>query len=519
MKNTNPENQHPEYDLIKELVDSLRVQKELYSDISENKEVISKVFGDSYDLIVQDMLLGDQTGFICYLSSMADKQKVALEIWQPLSVTYDEQKDAKVIKSLGELKKLLYADRSSSLVTTFHELLWKIVTGHVVISFNGIPEMLALQVGGIEKRTIVEPSTQTILRGPKDGFVEDIQTNMSLIRRRVKNPRIRFEASIIGAESRTTVVLAYINDYTSPKIVEEIRSRMNSINTSAILDSGNVEEFLTDETFTPFPLILNSERPDSIAANLMEGKAAILVDGSPFVLVVPSVFSDFFQATEDYYQPFFMASFVRLIRYIAFMISLILPSLYVALTTFHPELMPTALLISIQAQRESVPVPAVVEILLMELTFEILREAGVRMPRAVGQTVSIVGALVIGQAAVEAGLVSNVLIIIVAFTAISSFVTPIYNFSMSTRLLRFILILGAAMMGLYAVLLLLVVMVIHLTSLRSFGVPYLIPFAPFSKGDQDDVMIRTPIWANRKKPSYLKPQVSEKIQEQDGETT
>jgi spore germination protein KA len=199
-----------------------------------------------------------------------------------------------------------------------------------------------------------------------------------------------------------------------------------------------------------------------------------------------------------------MSSFIRIIRYVSFMVALILPSIYVAITTYHHELLPTDLLISIQSQREGVPFPAVIEILIMELTFEILREAGVRMPRAVGQTVSIVGALVIGQAAVEAGLVSNVLVIVVAFTAIASFVSPIYNFSISTRLLRFVLIFAASGAGLYGILMFLIAMVAHLVSLRSFGVPYLAPVAPLIMEDQNDVFIRLPGWSNKTKPSYLK---------------
>ena len=231
-----------------------------------------------------------------------------------------------------------------------------------------------------------------------------------------------------------------------------------------------------------FPFLLNTERPDSACANLLEGKVIIIVDGSPFALISPVVFTDFFQSSEDYYQPFVMGSFIRFIRYISFMIALILPSLYVAISTFHHELMPTQLLISIQAQREGVPFPAVVGVLVMELTFEVLREAGVRMPRAVGQTVSIVGALVIGQAAVEAGLVSNVLVIVVAFTAIASFVSPIYNFSISTRLLRFVIFFAAPFFGLYGVLVFLVLMVIHLISLRSFGVALFSACCPINNG-------------------------------------
>jgi spore germination protein KA len=295
--------------------------------------------------------------------------------------------------------------------------------------------------------------------------------------------------------------------------LQEARSRLKAIDIHSVLDSGNIEEAITDTSFTPFPLIFNTERPDVVASGILEGKIGIIVDGSPFVLIIPAVLTDFFQSSEDYYQPFLMSSFIRIIRYVSFMVALILPSLYVGVTTYHQELLPTDLLISIQAQREGVPFPAVIEILIMELTFEILREAGVRMPRAVGQTVSIVGALVIGQAAVEAGLVSNVLVIVVSFTAIASFVSPIYNFSISTRLLRFILIFFASVAGLYGIILFLIFMVAHLVSLRSFGVPYLTPIAPLIVEDQQDVFVRFPIWSNRTRPTYLKTKQEIKMNE------
>jgi spore germination protein KA len=248
-----------------------------------------------------------------------------------------------------------------------------------------------------------------------------------------------------------------------------------------------------------------------VASNLLEGKIAILVDGTPFVLVVPAVLVDFFSIAEDYYQNFMMGSFLRMIRYLSFMIALITPSLYVGILTFHHELLPTPLLLGIIAQREGVPFPAVIEVLLMEVTFEILREAGVRMPRAVGQTVSIVGALVIGQAAAEAGIISNIMVIIVAITAIANFVSPTYSFAAAARLLRFLLIIVSAFLGLYGVLIVLVFIVAHLSSLRSFGVPYLSPVAPFIIEQQKDVFFRFPVWSMRKRPAYLKSQNPEKF--------
>lgn len=243
-----------------------------------------------------------------------------------------------------------------------------------------------------------------------------------------------------------------------------------------------------------------------MAAHLLEGKAAILLDGSPFVLVAPTVMIDFFQSPEDYYQPYYMGSFIRMVRYLSFFIALMLPAFYLSIITYHHELLPTQLLISLAAQREGVPFPAVVEVMMMEITFEIIREAGIRMPRAVGQAVSIVGALVIGQAAVEAGIVSNTLVIVVALTDLSSFASPVYALAVAVRILRFILILLAAVFGLYGMVLGLIIMVAHLASLRSFGVPYLAPVAPLIVEDLEDVFVRFPIWAMKWRPGYLNPE-------------
>ncbi|WP_246941820.1 spore germination protein [Bacillus pinisoli] len=489
-----------------ELLSAGEEAKSLSSNLVTNYEVVRKAFQGTIDFTQSKINIGKMNGFTCYLDSMIDSKQLAEKVMEPLGKANHDKVEMMDYPSFDEFRENYFTGTPYEFVSREHDAIWYILSGYVLLFIDGIKEALALKIFDIQYRSITEPSTQTIIRGPKDSFTESMETNVSLIRRRIKNPHLRFESKYIGKDTQTTVVLGYVDGIANSKLVDEVRKRLDKIETSYILDSGNIDEFITDKSFTVFPLLHNTERPDSACANLLEGKIIIIVDGSPFALIAPVVFTDFFQSSEDYYQPFVMGSFIRFIRYISFMIALILPSLYVAISTFHHELMPTPLLISIQSQREGVPFPAVVEILVMELTFEVLREAGVRMPRAVGQTVSIVGALVIGQAAVEAGLVSNVLVIVVAFTAIASFVSPIYNFSISTRLLRFVVIFFAAIFGLYGVLVFLVLMVIHLVSLRSFGVPYLAPVAPLIMEDQTDVFIRFPFWSNKKRPTFIKPE-------------
>lgn len=483
-----------------ELFQDSEVEKKYFRNLEKNKEQLNNLFNQTIDFVMDDIRIGKQKACICYLETLLDKNELSSKVLNSIH----KDGDHSGITKIESIREDFFSTIPYKYAENLHQVAWNILNGYAVILVDGIEQALSLEIGGVEQRAIAEPSTQTILRGPKDGFVEDISVNIGLIRKRIKNPRLKFENYYIGRNTKTLVTISYIGNITNDDILDEVRLRIKNIDIGAILDSGNLEELITDKTMTPFPLIFNTERPDTVCGHLLEGKVILLVDGSPFALSVPALLIDFFQSTEDYYQPFLMASFIRMVRYISFMISLVFPSLYVALSTFHHELMPTQLLISVQAQREGVPFPAVIEILIMELTFEILREAGIRMPRAVGQTVSIVGALVIGQAAVEAGLVSNVLVIVVALTAIASFVSPIYNFSISTRLLRFIIILMAAGLGLYGVLLALIVMVIHLVSLRSFGVPYLSPVAPLTATDQADVFVRFPIWFNKKRPTYLR---------------
>jgi spore germination protein KA len=378
-----------------------------------------------------------------------------------------------------------------------------ILSGETVILVDGYPYGFALNTIGGNNRAVEEPTTQSVVRGPREGFNESISTNISLIRKRIKSPNLWLETMTIGKVTQTAIGVMYINGIVNDKLIAEVNERLERIDIDGILESGNIEELIQDETFTPFPTLYNTERPDVIAAGLLEGRVAILVDGTPFVLLAPALFVQFYQSAEDYYQRAEFASLIRILRYICFFISLLGPSLYIGITTFHQELLPSSLLFSLAAQREGIPFPAFVEALLMEITFEILREAGVRLPKTVGQAVSIVGALVIGQAAVEAGLVSPAMVIVVAITAISNFVIPAFNMGISIRIIRFLLMVLAASFGLFGVTVGLIGIVQHLCSLRSFGVPYMSPMAPFIFADQKDTILRLPQWGLFARPRFI----------------
>ncbi|GLX67016.1 spore germination protein [Paenibacillus glycanilyticus] len=468
--------------------------------------VLEEKFGHTTDFCLEEISQSGCLGIICYLKTMVD-----LDAIQEIAAMLQVDGKGRQFGPLEEEAARAYGSRifttmSLQYPATLREVMDHILNGYMVICWDGLHEAIAVPVQGGEQRAVSEPTTQTVVKGPKDSFTESIVTNMSLVRRRIKSEHLRFESMTLGVDTRTSIELLYIEGITNIRIVNEVRERLGRIQTSSILDSGSIEEFITDSNLTPFPLLLSTERPDSIAGGLLEGRTAILVDGTPFALLAPVSIHDFFQTPEDYYLHFYIATFIRWIRYVAFLIALLLPALFVSVMTYHHELIPTNLLINLMAQREGVPFPTVVEAFLMELTFEVLREAGIRMPRAIGQTVSIVGALVIGQAAVEAGIVSNAMVIIVSLTGICNYVSPSYSFASSARLLRFLLIILASVLGLYGTLLGVVIIVAHLTGLRSIGVPYLSSTAPWIMEDQDDVFIRLPMFLNRKRPRLLMPQ-------------
>ncbi|WP_338450120.1 spore germination protein [Niallia oryzisoli] len=485
-------------------------QEKISSDLKFNLDHIKKTLGNSTDIVIREFQAGKNGEFeiaVVYTDGLTDSAGLQEFVLETLMVKIrDVEIDSNVFHSLNWMEALKKESLPVSGITDisdYQKLFLLLLSGDAIILVNGFSKGMAISFRVWADRGVNEPSSQTVVRGPKDGFTETLRKNTALIRRRIKDPNLWLETKQIGTKTQTDVSIMFLKGVANEKIVNEVRERINRINIDAILESGYIEELIQDNQYSPFPTVYNTERPDAVASAILEGRIAILVDGTPFVLIVPALFVHFFQSSEDYYQRADISSFVRLLRYFAFFLALLTPSAYIAVTTFHQEMLPTELLISLAAQREGVPFPAVVEAIMMEATFEILREAGVRMPRAVGSAISIVGALVIGQAAVEAGIVSATMVIVVALTAISSFVSPAFNMAIAARLIRFPLMILAASFGLFGIILGLIVMVLHLNSLRSFGIPYLAPNAPFILQDQADNFIRLPRWAFYRRPRLI----------------
>jgi len=437
------------------------------------------------------------------MNGLTDEQTVNQDILKSLVNIKSSNIVGSDYNTLEIVKNIFMEIGDISEVSTIGEVEDAVLTGSVALLLEGTVKALKIGTKGFDGRIVSEPVTEGVVRGPREGFTESLRTNTAMVRRKIKTPDLKLEKFVLGRVTKTEVNIAYLDGTVNPKVVAEVIKRLSLIDVDSVLESAYIEEMIEDEPFTIFPQIEHSEKPDKIAAGIVQGQVAIFTDGTPFVLIVPTMMSQFLQSSEDYYERSIYATSIRVVRFFFVNIALLLPALYIAVATYHRELMPTSLLISVNAAREGVPFPTVVEVLFMEINFEALREAGIRLPKAVGQAASIVGGLVIGEAAVQASMVSPITVIVVALTGIASFGIPSYSFALAIRILRFCMILLASTLGLYGMVLGILVMLAHLVSLRSFGVPYLAPIAPFNLKDLKDSVIRVPWWAMGEKPRLI----------------
>ncbi|MEF2965972.1 spore germination protein [Paenibacillus sp. M1] len=449
---------------------------------------IRSLMGHSSDLIVRELVICRHihTALI-YLDGMTDVETIQGYIISPLLQCREEE------VSLTMLGEQVIQASEVHIAASLEIAVDQILAGSLLILMDGEAAGLVVSAAKWEDRAVEDSKTQPVIQGPHNAFTEKLRTNTTLVRRRVKDTRLRLAGIQVGKLSKTEIAIMYLEGPANDQLVAKLIGSLNNITEDHILGGENLEEILHgNNAFTVFPRFYNTDRPDTIAAGIMEGRVAIFIDGSPFVLIAPTIFTDFLQSAEDYYQPYVYSSAIRVLRYISLFICLFAPSIYIALTTFHQEMIPTQLLLSLAGQREGTPFPAFMEAVLMEITFEILREAGVRMPRPIGQAISIVGTLVVGQAAVDAGIVSAAMVIVVSLTAIASFVIPSYAMSIPVRLIRFIFMALAASFGAYGITIGLILLVVHLCYLQSFGVPYFTPFAPYQKRIFKDSLFRFP---------------------------
>lgn len=474
--------------------------------LADNLQQLQAVLGANGDLVIRDFLLfGRHEAAIVFLSSLVNEEQIREHILEPLlpgpenSPGVPEDPDHLIHYIWAKAVQVTQGNTEQKL----DHLPPAIVKGSLALLINGVTESLLLDIRQVDLRGVDQPQTEQVIRGPREGYVEKLENNLALLRYRLQSTDLRIEISPLGRRTQSRVALCYLDSIADPQLVAEAMRRISIIDTDGIIDAGYIEQFIEDQPLSPFPQVQNTERPDKTVAALMEGRVALLVDGSPFALIVPALFNQFFQTVDDYTERFIMGSLIRIIRLIALASSLFFPALYVSVISFNPELMPTDFAVAISGGRAGVPFPAVLEVLIMEVSMEVLREATIRLPQMIGGALSIVGVLVIGQAAVEAGLASPITVVIVALTTIGSFATPAYNAAIALRMLRFPLILLAGMFGLYGVMIGTIVIFNHLLFLESFGVPYMSPFIPGKWRDWKDTLVRVPLWWMRRRPSFL----------------
>lgn len=477
--------------------------------LSENESFIVNKLGKSGDVVFRYLVipaLETRQAFLCYIDGLVGANEMDSSILQPLMSleslpAINNEIDEEIVEGIMKSRILVPSVKKA---LNLIETLDCILSGDTALFIDDSSNALILSTRGWKSRSLSEPSNESSIRGAKDAFIETLRSNTALIRRRIKDYDLRFDSLKIGERSKTDVVLAYIDSLVDKKVLAELNNRLSRIKIDAVLDSGYIEELIEDAPHSIFPQIEHTERPDKACAAIFEGRIVILVDNTPFVLIVTTVFWQFLQAAGDYYERPYIGTYLRWLRLLALFISLTASAFYVMLVSYHQEMLPTVLALRIAAGREGRPFPAPIEAFLMEAMFEIMREAGLRMPKPVGQAVSIVGALVIGETAVNAGLVGHVLVIAVAASGISSFAIPAYDTSFAWRLAKYLLLFSTSVLGILGFLAGSILITLYLLSLRSFGAPFLAPINPFYRQGSKDTLFRAPLWAMNKRPVSLK---------------
>lgn len=480
--------------------------------LSENIAHMEKLFSVCDDIKKKQMNLGKNGDVPCYLTFIE------------VSVDMGTSALSEVLKYLRTIEKEEIYDvlsqnalgiSDATFFSTIEEAADGLLTGETILFVDGFAQAVKIPDNGYPRMSLSEADSEKVIRGSNEGFSDSVKQNAALIRKRVRSPKVKVKQLKTGIRSNTNVYLVYMDDLVYPGLLKEIERRMDGFEIDGVLDSGVIEQLTEEKWYSPFPQFQTTERPDRAAMSILEGRVILLVDNSPVALILPTDYNSFIRTSDDYYNRFEIASFGRMLRYVASFFAMTLPGLYLAVTNFHTQILPTTLLLSFADARRGVPFPAVIEVLIMEISFELLREAGVRLPGAMGNTIGIVGGLIIGQAAVEANLVSPIVVIVISFTALCSFSIPNEEFATAFRVLKFFFIALCAWLGFFGMLAGLLAVLIHLSHLKSFGIPYLMPFVGADLNDYEDErdalyrqplrkLLWRPVYAKRKKRRKLR---------------
>ncbi len=506
--NKNIENT-PETDSGKSFKEINRLYKKLDENISKFKEI----FHDDDGLIIRFFCNQEKNKIkfcVLFINGMVDVETANRNIIQPIiqsTFPKDFEGNMDVI-----LEQVVLANNAEK-ICDIDELVMRIIRGESVLLMDKSDEALVICTKGWKSRSITEPENEKVQRGSREGFVEPILVNLSMIRRKLATPNLKIKNMVIGKQSKTNVCVCYLEDIVNRQILDELLNRLNNIDYDGILASGIIGELIGDSPYSIFDTVGSTEKPDTAAALMLEGRIIIIVDGTPTAITVPFLFEEYFKTNEDYYINFYFSTVSRILRILSFIITISAPGLYVAILTFHQEMIPSPLIYSLSAAREGIPFPTIIETLGLLFIFEILREAGLRMPIQMGQSISILGAIVLGTAAVEARIVSAPVIIIVALSGLTGLMT--LKIKGASIIIRLILVLLGGYMGLYGIVFGMIGIVLHLCSLRSFGVPYLLSLTSLKPGDMKDTVIRAPLWFMKKRVPFISGRNQIKMSEKD----
>jgi spore germination protein KA len=485
--------------------------------LSDNLNYIKKRFfiPENSDMIIRefDIVVGKRTipAFMFFYDGMTDRKVIDDDILQPLMLLSNlDIKNGEDADIAEYIKSRILPHNQIKEVDTHQAVIDEVTFGGCGIYVDGINTAFAADVKNFPGRSVEKPNTELVIRGPQEGFNESLRDNTAMVRKRLKDEKLLVEDLLIGARSKTPCSLMYIKDIANDSLVKEVRRRLKNVRADHVLDSGELEQFIEDNPSLPVPQIIATERPDRVASMLADGRVAIFLHGSPFVLVVPITNNDIMHSAEDRYLRFPYVNLLRGVRVLAVFFSLLLPGMFIAVTNYHQEMIPTDLLLAIYSAREQVPFPTILEVLLMEISFELIREAGIRIPGPIGPTLGIIGALILGQAAVAANIVSPILIIVVAVTGIGSFAIPNFSAGFAFRILRFGFIILATLSGFLGISTGLCLMGFWMMSAKSFGVPFVAPVGPRARGGFSDPVIKSPIWKEETRPDYINPKIDKK---------
>ena len=464
---------------------------------------ITDTFGASYDFEMHTVYVGGELeGILLSIDGLVSGSAISEDVLRPL--TSDERFGGCTPEEAAQ--RIAYGavyNYSVKLRDNEDDVIDDIMSGFCVLFIKGYPKCLTFETKSGEKRSVDMPKEEKVVKGAKDAFVEIIKTNSMLIRRRMKNKNLRFEAVEVGEKTKTQVICVYIDGFTNPEIVQSVKRRIGNIKCEGALMASDIEENIEDAPLSPFPQLITTERPDKFCLNLLEGRVGIIADGIPVGFLAPGTFTQFFKVPEDKSNHYITGTILTLMRYLALVITLLLPALYVAVAMYHQEMIPTKMMLSIIQSKQAVPFPTAVEVIGMLIAFELLQEAGLRLPDPIGQTVSIIGALIVGQSAVEAKVVSPVVIIVVAMAGIAGYTMPNQDMSSALRICRFLLVLAAVLFGMYGIALGLCLIIYHLCSLEVFGIPYMTPFVGNEGKEIKKAFVREPAKYRREKDSTL----------------